>query len=370
MQLMQELHWFARRCRRGLQLSKLSFLVYRYRYLAAFTAIGFVSIALEVLLARYVLPARWPWLPKACLAFSLGLTCSFLLNALLNFRVPAHAFVQTFAKFSLVSSLSFGLNMLAVYSAQAWLGQAYGMARFASAGVLFFLAYSLHRRFTFDATRNFGIAVYATRSERLHAVYSKIGRKCDHVHVDLVDESFDAHCLPVAVNRVRLARRIWKDTPLFLHIMSRHPAHWMEQTWDDVDCYLFHTTIDDDPLRLIVECRLRRKQVGVVWHCSAPLETVLPLLPHVDFVMVLGIAKPGQSGQALMEEAIAVTNALDDMRKSYGYTVVFDGGVNPNTVSQIRAKYIVAASSVLRAENPVLQIHQLKTEARYGRSAA
>ncbi|MBS0208543.1 MAG: GtrA family protein [Planctomycetes bacterium] len=359
-----------RRCTRLIVYSHLSYLAYRYRYLTVFTLIGVSSLLMEIALARFVMPASWPWLAQALVAFGLGLMTSFLLNATFNFRVPKRDFVRTFQRFALVSVISFALNMLAVACFYNWIGPAYGEARLVSAAILFLVAYSLHRRFTFDMTRNFGIALYASREERLYEAFLRIGRKCDHVHMDLVDESFNPRCAPVEVGRVRLARKLWNRAPICLHIMSRRPRHWMEQTWDDVDWYLFHTNIDDEPLKLVVECRMRGKKVGVVWHRNDAVETLFPLLPHVDFVMVLGIAEPGRSGQQLLDEALAVTDMLHRIRGNYRYEVMVDGGVNPQTIRRLPAKYVVAASSVLRANNPILSLHRLKTESRYERIAA
>ena len=65
-----------------------------------------------------------------------------------------------------------------------------------------------------------------------------------------------------------------------------------------------------------------------------------------------------------------MTAALDEMRGRYGYQVMFDGGVNLTTIGRIRAKYIVAASAVLRAQDPVRLAHSLRTGGRYERRSA
>jgi pentose-5-phosphate-3-epimerase/putative flippase GtrA len=365
----QKLARRARRLRRLASHSRASFLIYRYRYLAKFALIGFLSILLEVQLTR-VLPAGWPWLAKACAAFGLGLLVSFGLNATVNFRVPTHYLLRTFYRFALVSCLSFGLNMVAVYGFREWSQSAYGEARLLSSGVLFLIAYWLHSRFTFNLTRNFGIAVYASQAESVRRIFHCIGRSCDHVHVDLVDETMNRLCSPVDLGKLRAARERWPGVPLSLHVMSLNPSRWLEQTWRDVDWYLFHLNVREDLHTLIAQCRLRGKKVGVVWHQSVTTGELLPLLPHVDFVMVLGIAEPGRSGQSLLAEAVEVAAALDRLRSRYGYELMFDGGVNASTIGEIRAKYIVAASAVLRARDPVQVSHYLKTTGKYERRAA
>ena len=358
-----------RHLRRLFTHTAFSFAAYRYRYLATFAVIGFASICVEIL-AVNTMPPEWPWLVRVCVGFALGLGVSFALNATLNFRVPRSRLLDTFARFALVSALSFALNMLAVNVARFGLEQDYAPSRLASSAVLFVVAYRLHRKYTFDGARNFGVAVYASSTERVHRIFAKLGRNCDHVHVDLVDATMNPAAAPVKLEIFDRVRKLWPGVPVCLHLMSRTPARWVRQLWDKVDWVMFHIDSHDDLFGLIAEARTRGKKVGVVWHVSNGLSEMLPYLPHVDLVMVLGIAEPGRSGQRLLDEAVEVAATLDRMRGRYGYEVMFDGGVSPATLDRIRAKYVVAASAVLRADNPIRICHTLRTGAKYERRAA
>lgn len=355
--------------RRSLRLTRASYLLYRHRYLAGFAAIGLCAVALEVALVA-AMPVAWGLGVRASLAFAVGLVTSFALNAALNFRVPRRYLLATFGRYALVSGLSFGLNMAAVAAGTGVLNTPYGPTRLASAGCLFVLAYALHRRWTFDRARNFGIAVYASAAERVAPIFRKVGFHTDHVHVDLVDETMHAGCAPVDLGKLRVVRRFWPGVPVALHVMSRKPALWMRQAWDGCDWVLFHLGGEDAIMPLLAEGRVRGKRVGVVWHEPDGLDALMPYLPHVDFVMVLGIAQPGVSGQPLSESAVRMAATLDGVRDRYGFEVMFDGSVNAATVTRLRATYVVAASAVLRAADPVRAIHRLKTGMRYERSAA
>jgi pentose-5-phosphate-3-epimerase/putative flippase GtrA len=360
------------RLRHGKRLfthSQASYWLFRYRYLCTFTVIGFLSVLLEVMVVG-ALPKSWPWLARTLLGFALGLTFSFAGNASVNFHVPRSRLMGTFLRFALVSGLSFTLNLTLMSGVTQLLPSTYGPARLGSAAMLFVIAYTLHRRFTFDLSRNFGIAVYTVPSERVSRIFWKIGRNCDHVHIDLVDETMNPNAGPVDLSKIDDAKRYWPDMPFCLHVMSREPAKWLPQVWDKVDWVLVHLGSDDDLMPIIAECRRRDKKIGVVWHTSDNLGEALPYLPHVDFVMILGIASPGKSGQQLLERAVEVAEVLDRMRCKYGYEVMFDGGVKTDTVQRIPAKYIVAASAVLQAENPIKASHTLRTGAKYDRRAA
>jgi ribulose-phosphate 3-epimerase len=347
-----------------------TYLVYRYRYLACFTLIGLVSILVELALIRYVWPRSWNWPAASTAAFLVGMTVSFILNTALNFRVPLEHMVRTFGWFAAISTMSFALNMAVVRWAAGMVGDHYGMLRFISAGALFIVGYSLHRRFTFDLARDFGIAVYANEAEDVDGVFARVGRNCDHVHVDLIDDTMLPGASPVRLHKLDDVRRLWSNTPVSLHVMSRYPRQWVEKTWQYVDWYLLHVDAGDDLWELIFACRERNKRVGVVWREGNSIASLMPYLPHVDFVMVLGIRQPGVSGQAMHPRAIEVATTLDRLRSRYAYDVMFDGGVKESNVGEIPAKYIVAASAVLRAENPIHAAHRLRTGAAFERRAA
>src|SRR6185369_6742566 len=103
--------------------------------------------------------------------------------------------------------------------------------------------------------RNFGIALYASENERVHQAFYRVGRSCDHVHVDLVDETMNPSCARVDLGKLRAARKLWGSTPICLHVMSLRPLQWFEQSWNQVDWLLFHVSSHDDPLHLIRQCR-------------------------------------------------------------------------------------------------------------------
>lgn len=347
-----------------------TYLVYRYRYLACFTLIGFASILVELALIRYVWPDSWSWPAASTMAFLVGMSVSFVLNAALNFRVPWEHLVRTFGWFAAISGLSFALNMAVVRSAALVVGDHYAPLRLVIAGVLFIVGYSLHRRFTFDMARDFGIAVYAHEAEDVAGIYDRVGRNCDHVHVDLIDETMLPTAWPVRLEVLDEVRELWPNVPVSLHVMSHYPRHWVDQTWDRVDWFLVHAEAQDDLWDLIYACRERDKRIGLVWRDGIPIASLMPYLPHLDFVVVLGICQPGVSGQPMSPRAIEVAATLDRLRARYGFDVMFDGGVKETNVGRVPAKYIVAASAVLNAENPINVAHLLRTGAKYQRRAA
>ncbi|HBE67566.1 MAG TPA: hypothetical protein DDW52_05390 [Planctomycetaceae bacterium] len=357
------------RFRRRLKYSKAALFFYRYRYLVGFTVFGGMSVLLELYLRSSVIPDSIPDFARTLIAFLSGLVFSYLLNATFNFRVPYRYFLSTFVRFAAVSVASFALNLGFIYLLKESLDVSYAASRLVSSGLLFSIAYVVHRRLTFDLDRNFGIAVYAAPEEYVRRVFLKVGRNTDHIHIDLVDSTFNP-AARVDLRKIKRAREFWPDSPFALHLMTRRPDHWLEKTLPDVDWILFSLASDCNLTELIARCHLAGKKAGVVWHLSDPLSDLYEQLNHVDFVMVLGIAKPGFSGQTVAPEALDVIQMLERVKHRYGFELMFDGSVNSRTILDIPAKYIVAASSVLKAHKPAKMIYTLKTGARHARRAA
>lgn len=359
-----------RKVRRTFTHAPLAHVVRRYRFLALFTLFGSVSILAEIVIVTQVLPSDWPWLGRAISGFLVGLCISFWLNATLNFRVAKRRLYDTFLRFAVVSLASFALNAQTMNLVQDAFGWPYATSRAVCAGSFFLLAYVVHRRLTFQPPKNFGIAVYASQGERVRRIFVAIGRACDHIHIDLVDTTMNPAAHKVDLSQIHTARKCWPKLPFALHVMSKRPSLWLDATQSVIDWYLFHIGIEENLFSLIAWCHAHGKKVGVVWHESDLIESLYPYLPHVDFVMVLGIREPGRSGQCLTERAIQVTDMLDRLRPRYGYELMFDGSVNPSTVKRIRANYVVAASGVLKDGKPVRAIYSLKAGGHDGQRVA
>lgn len=332
---------------------KILNLIFRYRYLQLFILIGFSSIVLEVLLVKYVIPGLDPYFLRIGIGFMCGLAFSFLLNATVNFQIPRKDLLRAFVLFTSVSVFSFTMNMAMMYFMKQLFTAHYVLLRLITSGMLFSIAYQLHRQYTFKSAKNFGIPVYINTGENVQRIFEKIGFSCDHVHIDLVDDTVRPDCTPVDLDKLKQARSFWGKLPFCLHIMSKEPERWVKACIDDVDWLLFHNYEGIELFDLFWYCRQHGKKCGVVWHVDNQDANYLRYLPHIDFVMVLGIQSPGESGQELLPEALQTTRVFDAMMHLYSYEVIFDGGVTLKNVKDIPAKYVVAASAVLNHQNPI-----------------
>lgn len=328
---------------------------WRYRYLLGFISIGFLSILLETALVALVFPSSWPRGVSLTLGFLAGMLFAYFMNVGFNFAVPRKHRWHAFGLFCLVSTFSYGLNCLLAARLNTLVWTDYPTSRFFTAGCLFMVAYYLHCRLTFrHFTRNLGLAVYATAGPDLQEAYERVGELCDHIHMDLIDETMKPGAPPVDLRQLAAARDLWKWHPISLHVMSRTPLKWVEECHPWVDQVLVHIDGDDDVMEVITRCRQYGLKVGVAWHHTVTVAQVMPYLPHVDFVLVLGIEKPGCCGQTVMSEALRNAQLFESMADHYNYQVIFDGGVTTSNLETIAAPIVISSSHVLKAKNPVV----------------
>jgi pentose-5-phosphate-3-epimerase len=310
-----------------------------------------------------------PTLWGSGLGFISGMLFAFYGNYYLNFRVERSKFFRTLALFVVISSCSYALNLVAKDYLNLLSWNSYPLARFVTSGCLFVVAYSLHRRFTFrHSAKNFGLAVYAIKGTRIQDLFDRVGEHCDHIHFDLVDQTVKPDAEPIETQVIVQARALWTWQPFMLHIMSHQPRRWVDACIDHVDVVLVHINGEDDIMSILAQCCIHKKQVGIVYHHSVTLAQLIPFLPHVDFVLILGVEQPGYSGQLLMQSAVEMAETLDLMSIKYGFKVIFDGGITIENVNRIPADYIISSSTVLQAEDPIRAVLSLMSGVTNARS--
>lgn len=342
---------------------KLDFLLFRYKYLLRYIFIGLSSIVVELLIIGVL-----PFAPVVSIpvGFLLAVVWAFFLNSRLNFPVSKEKNLQTFRTFLIISVFAFALNLALMKTVfTTYIPLQYYVARFITAGLIFMISYSLHRKLTFTETKEVGIAVYLNRAEKISEIKSKIKDYPDFIHIDLVDKSYNDKAKEVDLSLGRQIAREWPYTKKMLHIMSRRPTQWIEKSRDFADVIVFHAEIEEDVENVIKLCRKYGKKVGISILYNTNTENILRYLGEVDIVQVLGIEKPGVSQQRMNSLALEKLAAINHLQKKYGFEICFDGGVKLSNIGKIEAKYVVSASTVLNAEDSLKAIYDLKTSSRY-----
>lgn len=174
----------------------------------------------------------------------------------------------------------------------------------------------------------------------------------DMLHVDVMD----GHFVPNLTIGPPVVASLSKATslPLDCHLMVENPdallpdfakagAHWLSVHWEA--CRHLNRTI-----ALI---RSLGMKPGVAINPHTPVELLLPVLPDLDFVLLMSV-NPGFGGQRFLPRTLEKARWLDAWRREHGapLAIEIDGGITRETIGDARAAgvdWFVAGSAVFGA---------------------
>ena len=337
--------------------------LYRYRFLCRYIVIGFFSIVLELALLR-VLHLYTPALMAQCLAVMTGILFAFIVNVKFNFKVPEAKRSSAFLWFAAISCGSYFLNLSVRNYMVKWT-LSYESSRLLTSAILFFLAYLLHRRFSFWNYKKVGVAIYAETGNDIRDIWEKVQEVCDFIHVDLVDRSFNPEASPVDVGQLETIRSYWPRQPLECHLMSRTPSCWLDAVMKYSDTVIVHYEIDEDLKSILRRIRAGGRKAGLSIVTSTPVSTLEDFIPFVDEVMLLGIARPGSSGQEFDTTTPERIAEFDRLKNRRSVVLCVDGGISSLTISRLQVEKVVSASYILNGNDPIRRICKLQTSCQY-----
>ncbi|KAL1433330.1 hypothetical protein MTO96_012630 [Rhipicephalus appendiculatus] len=138
-----------------------------------------------------------------------------------------------------------------------------------------------------------------------------------------------------------------------MHMMVQAPENWVSPMADaGADQYTFHIEATSEPLELVRKIREAGMKVGVGIKPKTPVDVVLPLVEHVDMVLVMTV-EPGFGGQSFMADMMPKVKLLRSKFKELDIEV--DGGVGPNTIHQCAeagANMIVSGTAITKSKDP------------------
>jgi len=192
-----------------------------------------------------------------------------------------------------------------------------------------------------------------------------VNEYADLFHLDIMDGTFVPNIsfgFPVVEAIAKKARK-----PLDVHLMIVHPEKYVERFAKAGAAYIsFHyEAAKEDSEAIIGQIQALGVKAGIVINPDCPVEAIFPLLPKVDFVLIMSVFA-GFGGQKFIPESLdrvrTVRAQLDRLGRK-DVPVEIDGGVGPGNAAEIiraGAEILVAGSSVFKSENPKETIEALR----------
>lgn len=196
---------------------------------------------------------------------------------------------------------------------------------------------------------------------QLHKDVDIVNSYADIFHLDIMDGTFVPNIsfgFPVVEAIAKQAQK-----PLDVHLMIVHPEKYVERFAKAGAAMIsFHYEAAKEGsaalLRTIKEMGVK---AGIVINPDCPAEAIFPLLPIVDFVLIMSVFA-GFGGQKFIPESLERIHVVRTELDRLGRTetpIEVDGGIGPaNAPDVVRAGagILVAGSSVFNAQDPAAAI--------------
>ena len=347
-------------------MKKINLLVYRYRFLFLYVVFGFLSLLIELVISKFLLFYNASYYPATFLSFFIGLLCAFFLNVRFNFHITPAKRKKALFYFSIISVLSFSIQLLLRSSIQKY-GYDMDVSRFVIAGSFFMISYALHRKFSFREYKKVGVAIYADGVEDIKLIYKKISNISDFIHIDIVDQTYNPNCKVVKAYRAEVVRAYWQSKKIEVHIMSRNPTAWLDDLLPYVDVIYVHPKMDENLSTVIDKINSNKVEAGIALSVFEPIEIIDSYIENkkIKHVLLLTIPQPGFSGQKFDVSALPILEKLNAHKNRSQFEICVDGGVNDSTVKYLNVESVVSGSYILSAPNPIKNIMHLQTSGEY-----
>jgi ribulose-phosphate 3-epimerase len=157
----------------------------------------------------------------------------------------------------------------------------------------------------------------------------------DWLHLDVMD----GHFVPNLTIGPDVVAAVAKRTslPVDVHLMVREPDHLLEAfVRAGATALGVHVEACTHLHRTLTEIRRLSVRPCVVLNPATPAESIRPVLPIVDQVLVMTV-NPGFGGQSFIPETLPkirqIRGWIDELRRPID--LVVDGGVGPQTIEQV-----------------------------------
>lgn len=173
------------------------------------------------------------------------------------------------------------------------------------------------------------------------------------LHVDVMDGHFVPNITlgPLAVRALRPLADAIPGTLLDVHLMIEQPERYLaEFAGAGADILTVHVETCPHLHRTVQMIHELGRQAGVTLNPATPLESLVPILPDVDLVLVMSV-NPGFGGQAFIPRSLGRVAAVREMLETINSPawLEVDGGIKAHNAGEVLAAgatVLVAGSAV------------------------
>jgi len=165
-------------------------IIYKYRFFLGYVIIGIVSLIIELIFYYKLNEFNNNHILNSFFSVLIGIIFSFWFNVRYNFKISKTKRNKSLKYFLFISFSSYLIQILIIEEFNT--SFSYQLLRILTSGSFFWIAYLIHRKFSFKDFKKVGIAIYANGVEDIDGIFRKVDRFADFIHLDVVDKSFNS----------------------------------------------------------------------------------------------------------------------------------------------------------------------------------
>lgn len=207
---------------------------------------------------------------------------------------------------------------------------------------------------------------------RIQEGIASLDGEYDWLHLDIMDGHFVPN-LSYGASLLKSLRTALPEAVLDVHLMVEPPENFIASflQWKP-DFLVVHQEATPHLHRVLQAIREGGSRPGVALNPGTAVETLKPVLPFVDLVLVMSV-NPGFGGQAFIPEVLSKTRALCQWREAgkLEFLVEMDGGLGASNVAEVvrgGCDVIVAGNAIFGESDPASAARQLRKRAREANS--
>ena len=155
----------------------------------------------------------------------------------------------------------------------------------------------------------------------------------DIFHVDVMDGSFVPN-YAMGLEDVKCIRRNTKKK-VDVHLMVEHPETAVEVFGNaGVDIIYVHQETDRHIAKTLGKIQDMGIAPGIAINPGTSLETVIELLPMVDYILIMTV-NPGFSGQKYLDFVNGKIKNLVEFKEEYDFKIMVDGAISPEKIEEL-----------------------------------
>lgn len=196
--------------------------------------------------------------------------------------------------------------------------------------------------------------------ERKKAVEILNETEIDYFHIDIMDGKFIPH-KEYSINEINEISSISRKK-LDIHLMVKKPEKYIKKlvSLPNINNITFHLEINRNINKIINHIKKYNIKCGLSIKPDTDINELKPYINKIDLILIMTV-NPGEGGQELIPATIGKLHDIKKMIENYPIVLEVDGGINNNTIKEVKdASIAVVGSYITKSNSMIERINNLK----------